>query len=181
MAVTTKAEYLHRKAIDENRVNFVNGIIKELMSSDKARLDTMIKEIIEEHEKLTQTDGFFFDGRVYTNKVGIPFKSLQKVGVHPSLKARVLEYKKQCRDIENDEARIGQGLAVLVRNATSPQHFRDAVPDILLPLVPSSFISTKNLKRTIEEGALLTTKLHRDQFQKTMDRIYFYLGSRLLG
>lgn len=180
MAPVTKAEFLQRKEVDERRTRFISGIITELLSSDKARLKSMIEKIVEEHESLTQTDGFFFDGQVYTNKVGIPFKSLQKVGVHPSLKARVLEYKKQCRDIDADDARLSQGLAVLVRNAVTPQDFRDAVPDILLSLVPTTF-GIHRLPRNEPEGANLTTKLHKQQFEKTIDRVYFYLGSRLLG
>lgn len=175
----THEEYQKRKATDAFRSDTINELIGELTSADEFRLKDMVRDIINEHVKLTGTDGFYHNGRVYTNMTGVPFGSLQKVPIAPSLKPRILEYNKQCNDLDRDRAAIKQGLAVLIRNCETIQAVRNALPEVLIPIMKD--IRYKATLRTMPEGHTLTSKLHQKQFEKTMDRVYFYLGSRLLG
>ena len=175
----THAEYQERKAHDTWRVNKINNLIGELTKAEFTRLNDMITRIIDEHVKLTQTDGFYFSGKVFTNISGVSYATLSKVPIHPSLKARATEYIHQCKELDQNSAKIRQGIAVLIRDAHSDQDLRDALPDALTSLVDNGRLT--NLPRTKEEGHTLTSKLHKQQFERTMDKVYYYLGSRLLG
>ncbi len=178
-APKTHAEYQERKAKDEFRQKIITDIVSALMTVDKNRLDRMCAEIVEDHVKLTKTDGFYHNGRVFTNMTGVAFKALQKQPIHPSLKLRIIEYTKQCREFDSDTAKISQGFAVLIRDCTTIQGVRNALPDVILPCMTDPRF--KQVERTMPEGFTLTSKLHQGQFEKTMDRVYFYLGSRLMG
>lgn len=173
----THEEYRIRQQADQFRTTSIKKVLDVLLRNDRARLDELVKGIIADHVALTQTDGFYFDGRVYTNVIGVPFATLQKQPIDPSLKPRMLVYIKQMREMDADEAKIGQGLAVLLRKATNDQDVRDALPEPLVKVLPH--LSQYERQRPAAYG--LTSKLHQVQYDKTMDQIYFYLGSRLLG
>lgn len=177
--VRTHEEFQQRKMMDAFRQSIINDAVNGLMSEDDKRLKQMVADIIRDHVTLTKTDGFYFNGQVYTNLQGVAFKSIQKLPIHPSLKDRITEYAKQVIELKSDQAKISQGLAVLIRNCIDHQGVRNALPDLLIPTINNQ--SIQMLKRTLPEGHTLTSKLHIAQYEKTMDRVYFYLGSRLLG
>ena len=177
--VKTNAEYLERKARDEFRQKIIIDVVTQLTAVDQKRLNEMKAKIINDHVQLTGTDGFYHNGMFYTNMSGVPVKSMQKLPIHPTLKGQAIEHDKQVRALASDTAKISRGLAVLIRNCIDYQGVRNALPDVLIPITTITEIARHD--RTMPEGYTLTSKLHKDQFQNTLDRIYFYLGSRLLG
>lgn len=174
----THAEYEARKAQDAFKQKIINDIINKLIGHENARLKELVSGIINDHVKLTGTDGFYYRGNVYTNVMGASFATLQKLPIHDSLKDRMQEYIKQVQEIDADRAKIAQGLAVLLRQANSYQSVRNALPELL---IPCTSWDVSSLSRQTPEAAGLTSKLHIQQYEKTKDMLYFYLGSRLLG
>lgn len=169
-----------RRHDDEVRKTKIDGMLKRLMDSDVKRINRMVDEIIVEHRKLTGTDGFYHKGQIYGNVMGVSQSSpaMQKQPIHESLRERMFEYDRQLAELVKDRDILRQGLGVLIRRANTPQEIRNALPDLLLPVMDSP---EHLLDRTEPEMHTLTSQIHRIQYERTLDKIYFYLGSRLLG
>lgn len=176
----THAQLKERRALDDKRKYTIEYIIRNLMQSDIKRLNDMKSQIIQKHVKLTGSDGFYHRGQFFTTvtSVGTTSSALQKDAAHPEVREELFEYEKQVKELQNDKVILSQGLSILIRNAVSPQEIRDALPDILLSVMGSP---ENVLARTKPEMHTISSKLHQLQYEKTLDKIYFYLGSRLLG
>lgn len=171
-------DYQERKNLDASRKRSVETVLKNLMNTDMLRIKAIRDDLIRRNNVLTNSDAFYHRGQIYTLNTQVGYKPLTKHPIHPSLRDEMFEYEKQIQEFKNDKVILEQGLGVLVRNAMEAQDIRDALPDILLPCMGSP---EHLMDRTRPELYTLTSELHRHQYEKTLDKIYFYLGSRLLG
>lgn len=176
---TSYEEYRERRRQEEMKLKFINDIISEVTVSETNRIDELRKKCVEEHVKLTNTDGFYMGGKIFTNVQNAPFSILQKTVCHQSVRKDAENYLKQLKELHEDQSRIRQGLTILLSKVSSRQDMRDALPDVLLQFVKNPEITS--LPRTREAAYTVTSKLHLSQLEKTLDRVYFYMGSRLIG
>jgi hypothetical protein len=103
---------------------------------------------------------------------------MKQDAIHDSLLSEMQEYDRQIREFNADKVAFDQGFSLLLSKCTSPQDVRDALPDVLLPVMGSP---EHLLDRTRPEMYTLTSPLHIKQFEKVKDKIYFYLATALLG
>lgn len=176
--IRTHQAILARKSGDQFRADIIIKIIASLCEPDANRLYNLRVNIIARHCILTGTDSFYTQGEIWSNIQGLPQKVLQKRPIHESLKEELHELIKQRNQLKADREKLKQGLAVIIRSLDTHEEVRDALPDLLLPFMDST---TAVLPRTRPELYTLTQEIWKQQYKKTEELIYFYLGSRLLS
>lgn len=176
--VRTFTQIQERKGLDTFRTNARRTVLKGLMTPQMDYLNNLRYSIITKHVEKTHTDGFYHRGVWYTNFSGqAPATSLQKQSIHESLLPEIFDYERLIKDFNADKVSIEQGISLLLREAKAPQDIRDALPEVLLPVMGSP---EHLLQRTRPELYTLTSELHKKQFEKVMEKIYFYLATALL-
>lgn len=177
--VRTFAQIQERKGLDAFRSNARKSIVKGLMAPQMNYLNNLRYNIIKKHSELTLTDGFYYKGFFHTNTTAkVPQGKMKQDAIHDSLLPEMQEYDRQIKEFNADKVLFDQGFSLLLSKCSNPQDVRDALPDILLPVMGSP---EHLLDRTRPEMYTLSSPLHIQQFEKVKDKIYFYLATALLG
>lgn len=177
--VRTFNQIQERKSIDAFRYKKRQYIVKGLMGTQMNYLNNLRYNIIQKNTELTLKDGFFYRGQWYTNSTAkVPQKVMQASSIHESLLPEIQELEKQLREFNADKVSFNQGIGLLLGKCFNPQDIRDALPEVLVPLMDSP---EHLLDRTRPELYTLTSDLHIKQFEKVKEKIYFYLATALLG
>ena len=161
----------------------INEIIKALTSAlfmaETKRLKKRELELVAENRSLSSGhyDGFFYQGRFYTDlDRSIASKGI-KASLHPSLVPSMERHIKDRREVEFDRLRVMQALALLLKDVRTAQDLRDALPNQLAEMIDQ----IKGMERSRPEGfTLMTDQRKIKQYQKLREKIEFYTAARLL-
>ena len=161
----------------------INEIIKALTSAlfmaETKRLKKRELELVAENRSLSSGhyDGFFYQGRFYTDlDRSIASKGI-KASLHPSLVPSMERHIKDRREVEFDRLRVMQALALLLKDVRTAQDLRDALPNQLAEMIDQ----IKGMERSRPEGFTLMTDPRKiKQYQKLREKIEFYTAARLL-
>ena len=161
----------------------INEIIKALTSAlfmaETKRLKKRELELVAENRSLSSEhyDGFFYQGRFYTDlDRSIASKGI-KASLHPSLVPSMERHIKDRREVEFDRLRVMQALALLLKDVRTAQDLRDALPNQLAEMIDQ----IKGMERSRPEGfTLMTDQRKIKQYQKLREKIEFYTAARLL-
>lgn len=143
------------------------------------RLKKRELQIVVENRKVSgsQFDGFFYQGRYYTDlDKSIASKGI-KSGLHSSLVPQMERHIKDRREVEFDRLRVKQALALILKGCRTAQDLRDALPNQLAEMIDQ----IKSMPRSRPEGYTLMTDPRKiKQYQKLREKIEFYTAARLL-
>jgi hypothetical protein len=149
----------------------VKEIVEKLFDPDERRLGKIITELNANNKRISGTtvDGFRYMG---FHVIAPDAKMLGRLPVvDKSLEDQVEKYLIDKRTIDKDRQIIRQALVTLLTGCKTDQHFRDALPDCIISLVPG----LKNLRRYDEPGWTLKhdQRLYR-QFQQVLPKMEMY-------
>ena len=157
----------------------IDALVSGLFSTEMQRLRKRELQIVVENRKLSgsQFDGFFYQGRYYTDlDKSIASKGI-KSGLHLSLAPSMEAHVRDEKEVKNDTHRVKQALALLLKDARTAQDLRDALPDQLAEMIDQ----IKSMPRMRPEGfTLMTDPRKYEQYRKLREKIEFYTATRLL-
>ena len=161
----------------------INEIIKALTSAlfmaETKRLKKRELELVAENRSLSSGhyDGFFYQGRFYTDlDRSIASKGI-KASLHPSLVPSMEAHAKDKEEVRFDRLRVKQALTLLLKDVRTAQDLRDALPNQLAEMIDQ----IKGMERSRPEGfTLMTDQRKIKQYQKLREKIEFYTAARLL-
>lgn len=157
----------------------IDALISGLFSTEMQRLKKRELQIVVENRKVSgsQFDGFFYQGRYYTDlDKSIASKGI-KSGLHSSLVPQMERHIKDRREVEFDRLRVKQALALILKGCRTAQDLRDALPNQLAEMIDQ----IKSMPRSRPEGYTLMTDPRKiKQYQKLREKIEFYTAARLL-
>lgn len=161
----------------------INEIIKALTSAlfmaEIKRLKKRELELVAENRSLSSEhyDGFFYQGKFYTDlDRSIAAKGI-KASLHPSLVSSMEAHAKDKAEVEFDRLRVKQALSLLLKDVRTAQDLRDALPNQLAEMIDQ----IKGMERSRPEGFTLMTDSRKiKQYQKLREKIEFYTAARLL-
>lgn len=158
----------------------IKDIITALTENEHKRLKKFSETIVNKHcEFLPGTQGFYYEGRVFTNVEGVPFASLRKSPPAREIVPDLREYSKQLALVNREEEKLTQGLAMLLADARTEQEIRDSLPEPLIKAVLPNLVH--RVKRIHDEAYLIAADARKmRQYEKFKDILFFHIGNRLL-
>ena len=153
-------------------------ILADLFAKDSQVLRRDLEELIDaNHQAGNPKEGFLLNGEFHTlmNSKSIPLENKRQI--HVSLYGQTMAYIRQRDTCNKEKSRMTFGLVVLLTDCKTWQDIRDALPEILVKMVPG----LTELKRTRQEAWTLEFKpLQQHQYQEIRDLIDFYFTNKLL-
>lgn len=159
--------------------SIIDALITELMKPESTRLKKRELELVKENRKISSGnfDGFFYQGKYYTDLDRAVAAKGIKSGLHSSLVQSMETFIKDEKTIKNDQQRIKQALALVLKDCRTAQDLRDALPNQLTEMIDQ----IKNLPRLRPEGfTLMHDPRKLSQYQSLREKIEFYTATRLL-
>jgi hypothetical protein len=162
--------------------NLVRELTLEIFRSEERRLAKREISFVVENASLGgPTDGFYFQGRLFSDLAPHLRAKGQKGNLHSSLVPAVDEYLQDQKTTLFDKGRVQQALVVILKNCKSAQDVFDAVPNTLHEAVRSLLPAAKHLTRTREEAwTVLDNPRAYQQYLKLREKIEFYNIAKLL-
>lgn len=155
-------------------VNMVNS----LFDGENKRLVEQMTDIIEENHKLgNPKDGFLFHGEFCTTLPRKQQAQADKKLLHSELHDQARSFFVEKSTVQKEMQRVHQGLTVILVDCHDDQDIRDMLPDLAIPMLPSSIAA---LPRTREPGyAVKSHPIKYSDFQHVCDLIGFYVANKL--
>lgn len=167
------------------RENFdrLGALLVKLFEPENRRLNQMLISLNQQNKEIRKStiDGFLYLGGYYI-PAGIPAtiagRGQDKNTLHFSLYPEMDRYLTHKKNLDRDIAQIRQILVLLTQQANSPQEYRDALPECLVPLDPEA----AKLPRFMRHPTWLIQSNKRAliQYEHTLPRIEFYAATRLI-
>lgn len=176
--LSSREQYDRAKQQTVEHISLIKDIVRQLVMDEQESINSAVRKIVDDHTLRSGSNAFLYKGHVYTNSSG-PTSSLKRAPLHPSLMPEWESTYADQESLNRDKAMLQQGIAVLLRNIHDNQGIRDALPEPLVKILDGGRLL--NYPRTRPELFPLTSKLHKNQFEKTNELIFFYLSSRLLS
>ena len=166
--------------INSAQINeIIRALTDVLFSAEIKRLRKRELDLVAENRSLSSEhyDGFFYQGRLYTDlDRSLAAKGI-KTSLHPSLVPSMERHAKDKKEVEFDRLRVKQALALLLKDVRTAQDLRDALPNQLAEMIDQ----IKDMERSRPEGFTLMTDPRKiKQYQKLREKIEFYTAARLL-
>lgn len=157
----------------------IDALISALMKPENTRLKKRELELVKENRKISSGnfDGFFYQGSYYTDlDKSVASKGI-KSGLHPSLVPSMEIHVQDVKMVKNDQHRMKQALAIVLKDCRTAQDLRDALPNQLAEMIDQ----IKDLPRQRPEGFTLMADPRKfKQYQSLREKIEFYTATRLL-
>ena len=157
----------------------IKALTGALFMAETKRLKKRELELVAENRSLSSGhyDGFFYQGRFYTDlDRSIASKGI-KASLHPSLVPSMEAHAKDKEEVRFDRLRVKQALTLLLKDVRTAQDLRDALPNQLAEMIDQ----IKGMERSRPEGfTLMTDQRKIKQYQKLREKIEFYTAARLL-
>lgn len=157
----------------------IDALIIELMKPESTRLKKRELELVKENRKVSSGnfDGFFYQGKYYTDlDKSVASKGI-KSGLHSSLVPSMEAFVADEKIVKNDQHRMKQALALVLKDCRTAQDLRDALPNQLAEMIDQ----IKHLPRQRPEGfTLMADPRKLSQYQLLREKIEFYTATRLL-
>lgn len=157
----------------------IDALIIELMKPESTRLKKRELELVRENRKVSSGnfDGFFYQGKYYTDlDKSVASKGI-KSGLHSSLVQSMEVFVSDEKIVKNDQHRMKQALALVLKDCRTAQDLRDALPNQLAEMIDQ----IKDLPRQRPEGfTLMADPRKLQQYQTLREKIEFYTATRLL-
>lgn len=158
--------------------NTITTILAALFEHEEKHLRNRSDAILERHiAKGGSKDGFRHMGMIVTKLTGSSLPRGTFDRLHESLMPEMDTLRTEKKQLETDKALIQQTLALVLKDAHTPQDIRDALPNCVQDIIPIC----RGLQRSRPEGyTLLDNPRALSQYMRTRDRIEFHIGTRLL-
>jgi hypothetical protein len=158
---------------------YIGTLVSVLFKAEDKRLRRREIEIVAENRTIfpAYSDGFFYEGRFYTDLDSKLVSKGVKAGIHPSMVQIAAQHVIDRKQIEFDRARIKQALALSMKGICSYQDLRDVLPE----QIADTFTETLSLSRIREEAFTLADEPKKlAQYHKLREKIEFYSIARML-
>jgi hypothetical protein len=161
----------------------INPLIDEIKSvlfaPEKRRLATAIDQLVDQNEEIrhrSTVQGFMFNGETYIHSRA-PMRHKSYPILAWALNEDMERWLKDRKQVQLDEAQIGQMLFKLLYQANDLQEIRDTLPECLVSLVPQ----LRGMQRKFEQEFLIRHN-ERDlkQFRKILPKIELYAMASLI-
>lgn len=156
-------------------------VVKLLFEGEIRRLDCLMEELVQSNDRLLTVQpsaGFMFLGKFYkrsTAKVA-PMHGERHM-LHPTLLEPMQEYLQATSKFMMDAHKINQMCYRLVKNLSTSQDIRDALPECLIGLSDEAM----QLPRTREAAfTIIGDERATRQYEAVLPLIEFYAATRLL-
>lgn len=160
----------------------INPLIDEIKSMlfapENRRLAAAIDQLVDSHDEINRdhTMGFMFNGEVYRHsRSNTIYQSWPMLAW--ALNGDMERWLKDRKQVQLDEAQIGQMLFKLLYQANDLQEIRDTLPECLVSLVPQ----LRAMQRKFNQEFLIRHN-ERDlkQFRKILPKIEMYAMASLI-
>lgn len=158
--------------------DLVTNILNYLFDAENNQLNSRQMALVPRHAALGRSqDGFRYQSSVYTHLSGQSKKMGTYDSLHPSLVPEMDLIVSERSTNQAERARIRQALFLALKDTSSFQDIRDALPNCLQDLVPVC----RGLERTREEAYTLAHNPRAYyQYMQLREKIEFYVATRLL-
>ena len=157
----------------------IDHLIARLFERENVRLKKKELELVSENRKVSSEhyDGFFYQGRFYTDLDRMLASKGIKSGLHPSLVPSMERHLQDQKTVDFDRLRVKQALALVLRDVRTAQDLRDALPNQLVSMIDQ----IKSMERSRPEGfTLMADPRKYKQYQQLREKIEFYTSAQLL-
>lgn len=154
------------------------AIIENLIASEAKHLNGLESELVKEQQEYYPKDlGFLVNGTYWTGSN--PYvNDAPRHALHKNIADKGYKLVNCYAALADDKKYFTQAFSVLFRNCKTVQDIRDAIPECLLSICPESL---QKSKRTKEEGwTMRNTDVGANKFEKLKNKIYSYIGNRML-
>lgn len=155
-----------------------DSLTKAIFEHEYNRLkDAEIKFVKENHSLGGSSDGFRYQGAIFTNLEPKLISKGNFSSLNPKMIPAVELHMKDFHTINFDRMRVHQALALLLRDAKSQQDIRDTLPECAVDVLRMG----KDCPRTRPEAyTLVDNPRSFKQYVELREKIEFYLASKML-
>lgn len=156
-----------------SRYELIQSLVEKLTAAEAKHLIGLESKLLAEHQEHYPRDkGFFVDGFYFKGPNDFHYDTPRH-----SLKAELLERGRMLleseRQLNIDKDYFVQMFSVLFRRCQTMQEIRDAIPDILLPMMSPAYAK---LDRQKEDG----WSMNPEPYKRLKDKIYAHAANRML-
>lgn len=167
------------KATLPSNHELIEAIMETLLGAEYRRFSNWIDQLCKRNQEARGDagTGFLYEGRYYKPSNVIVQPDVKKNPLHISLHAEMDVLIRDRAAIDIDQHLIKQSLFGLLYPCKTGQELRDALPDMLLPLIP--FI--QHHRRTDDEAwSIRDNPRAVRQYARVLPRIEMYVAARMI-
>ena len=159
-----------------------DSLTKAIFEHEYKRLKKAeIKFVKENHSLGGSSDGFRYQGMIFTNLEGKLICKGNFSSLNEQLITAVEMHIKHFHTINFDRIRVHQALALVLRDAKSQQDIRDTLPECAVDVLRMGLRMGKDCPRTRPEAyTLVDNPRSFKQYVELREKIEFYLASKML-
>ena len=159
--------------------DFIPHLIGVLFKLDDDKIDQRVMNLISKNADVGgDPRGFLFRGEFWTFMPPKERARIPKKVLHPDLHAEGTEIHMEKQRIIKEKKQLTSGLGQLLRDCSTEQDVRDALPETATLILPQ----LGQMQRTRPEAYTIASRpLLKANWDMICDVFAFYIGNRLLG
>lgn len=155
----------------------IGNLVGKLLTGETRRLKFELDEIMEIHESKGGSSSFTYGGHFFNKDIYVRSNE----SPHPTLLPRCRQFLMDATVLSDDYSNICQNLAIVLSNAKDKQYWRDALPDLYVPLYEIANIMINVPERTRPVAfPILDNPKKLKAWNKSLQKMEYYSGIRFL-